>query len=199
MIEAYGKLPFYKDYINIITSPEASIWQEWLLKVFGQKDTLIPQNIWQFLFFPARDARLVTGLIMQGSDGRRNFPFSLFVTLGKSNIKNQMKWAELFVIKDNLIRIFNNLHTASDIDSCYVTLSGLTMEIRNKDIKSTYLKSVNLPDLKRFTHCMDHEFPGFSIISQGSITGLSQGNLPGNEIISRWEPLTFNPNIQISN
>lgn len=196
MIEAYGKLPFYKDYINIITTPGGSVWQEWLLKAFGQKDTLIPQGVWPFLFFPARDARLVTGIIMQGSDGRRNFPFSLFVTLGKSKIKNQMKWAELFAIKDNLTQIFNILHTASDIDSCYATLSGLTMETCNKDIKSNYLKSVNRPDLKRFTHCMDHEFPGFTIISKGSIASLSKGNLPGNEIISKWEPLMFNPNVQ---
>jgi len=195
MVEVYGKLPFYKDYINIITSPEASVWQEWLLKVFGEKNTLIPQGIWHFLFFPARDARLVTGIIMQGSDGRRNFPFSLFVTLGKSTLKNQIKWAELFAVKDHLIRILNTLYTASDIDNCYATLSGLTVEILNKEIKSTHLQSVTRPDLKRFTHCMDHEFPGFSIVSKGSIACLSQGNLPGGGIIKKWDELKFNPNI----
>lgn len=110
-----------------------------------------------------------------------------------------MKWAELFAIKDNLVRIFHTLNTVSDIDNCYATLSGLTLETRNKNVKSMYLKSVNRPDLRRFTHCMDHEFPGFSVFSPGNIACLSQGASSGNEIISKWEALMFNPDTRMSN
>lgn len=196
MIEAYGKLPFYKDYISVITSTEASLWQEWLLRIFGQKNTLIPKGVWHFLFFPAKGAHLITGIIMQASDGIRNFPFSLFVTLSRSTIKNQLKWAELFAIKDDLIKIYKEVYEASDIQNCYATLSGLTLETRNKKIKAMYLDSVGFPDLKPFNNGQDYEFPNFSIISRNSITCLSRGNSYGNEIVSEWRKLMFSPDIQ---
>jgi hypothetical protein len=187
MVEVYGKLPFYKDYINIIASTETSLWQEWLLNVFGQKNTLIPQGIWHFLFFPAKDAHLVTGLIMQGSDGLRNFPFSLFVSLGRQAIKNQLKWAELFAIRDHLIEIYKTVYTASDIDGFYRTLSGTSVETNRKNIKSGYLKSVRLPDLTPLIRGQDSEFPVFSILEKSGLSCLSKGSLSGKEIISNWE------------
>lgn len=193
MVEAYGKLPFYKDYIHLVASVQAGIWQDWLLKTFGQKNTLIPQGIWHFLFFPARNSPLVTGIIMQGSDGRRDFPFSLFVTLGRSTLNSQMKWAELFAIKDELCRIFTTVSRMPDIDSCYHLLSGLSVETRKKTIRSRYLDSVNCPVLKPAVQGKDHEFPCFSIIFQKSISCLSRGEPRGRDLVSKWDALRVTP------
>ncbi len=199
MVEVYGKLPFYKDYINTIASPSGSLWQEWMLKVFGQKNTLIPEGIWHFLFFPAKDAPLITGIIMQSSDGLRNFPFSLFVPLGKSGIKNELKWAQLFAVRDGLLQIYKALYTVSDIDDFYQTLSGQKLETSKKEIKSGYLSLVDVPDLKPFTRALDNEFPIFTIISTDRITGLSKANFSGSEIIDEWERTLAGPDMRISN
>ncbi len=195
-VETYGKMPFYKDYINVITSPEAGLWQEWLLEVFGEKGALIPGGIWHFLFCPAKGAHLVMGIIVQGSDGLRNFPFSLFVTLNKPTIKTQMKWAELFVIKDRLTGIYNALCRAEDIDSCYTILSRHTLEIHKSDIKSMCSILETLPDLNPFINDTDDGFPVFSILSEYGITGLSRGSVSGHALCREWEKLTYTPNIK---
>ena len=192
-IEAYGKLPFYKDYINLITSLEATAWQEWLLKVFGQKKIFIPTGIWHFLFSTRKETSLVTGIITQSSDGRRNFPFSLFVNLGNNKIKNDFKWAELFVIKDRLVEIYNTLNTVSDINECYNTLSGMTVVTRRKTTRSRYLRAVNNPNLKFLSTGNPDNFPNFSIVSKNGVNCLSEGSFEGNEIISKWNASLFEP------
>jgi len=136
---------------------------------------------------------------MQGSDGLRNFPFSLFVSLGRQAIKNQLKWAELFAIRDHLIEIYKTVYTASDIDGFYRTLSGTSVETNRKNIKSGYLKSVRLPDLTPLIRGQDSEFPVFSILEKSGLSCLSKGSLSGKEIISNWERQTPYADMQISN
>lgn len=199
MVEAYGKLPFYKDYINVVTSFEASAWQEWLLNVFGQKKVFIPSGIWHFLFSTRKDVNLVTGIITQSSDGRRNFPFSLFVSLGNSRIKNDLKWAELFAIKDNLVEVYNMFDTISDIHTCYNTIAGMTVVTRRKTTSSQYLKTVNRPNLEFLSKGNQNDFPNFSIVSEDGILCLSRGSLEGNEIMSKWNSSLFEPIERVSN
>lgn len=185
-VEVYGKLPFYKDYISNVATPETNMWQEWLLKIFGQENTFIPKGIWHFLFFPAKNVNLVTGIVMQGSDGLRHFPFSLFVSLGRPSIKNPLKWAELFAVKDSLNQIYGTLYPLLDINTFYNTIAGVSVQTHRKTTKAVYLPQINMPDFKSLGRGNEDEFPKFSILSRGGIICLSKGFLSGLSVTEQW-------------
>ena len=185
-VEVYGKLPFYKDYISNVATPETNMWQEWLLKIFGQENTFIPQGIWHFLFSPAKNANLVTGIVMQGSDGLRSFPFSLFVSLGRPSIKSPIKWAELFAVKDHLNQIYGTLYPLSDINTFYNTIAGVSVETHRKTTISMYLPQINIPEFKSLTGGNAGEFPKFSILSKDGIVCLFKGFLSGPKLTEQW-------------
>ena len=185
-VEVYGKLPFYKDYISNVATPETNMWQEWLLKIFGQENTFIPEGIWHFLFSPAKNANLVTGIVMQGSDGLRSFPFSLFVSLGRPSIKKPLKWAELFAVKDSLNQIYETLYPLSDINTFYNTIAGASVETHRNTTRSMYLPKINIPEFKSLTVGNAGEFPKFSILSKDGIICLSRGFLSGRSLTEQW-------------
>lgn len=185
-VEVYGKLPFYKDYISNVATPETNMWQEWLLKIFGQENTFIPKGIWHFLFSPAKNVNLVTGIVMQGSDGLRNFPFSLFVSLGKPSIKNPLKWAELFAVKDSLNQIYGILYPLSDINTFYNTIAGVRVETHPKTTRSMYLPQINIPEFKSIAGGNEDEFPKFSILSKDGMICLSKGFSSGLYLTEQW-------------
>lgn len=185
-VEVYGKLPFYKDYISNVATPETNMWQEWLLKIFGQENMFIPKGIWHFLFSPAKNANLVTGIVMQGSDGLRNFPFSLFVSLGRPSIKTPLKWAELFAVKDSLNQIYGTLYPLSDINTFYNTIAGICVQTHRKTTKAMYLPQLNIPDFKSLVRGNQGEFPRFSILSKDGILCLSKGFSTGLSLTEQW-------------
>jgi hypothetical protein len=80
-LQAFGKLPLYMDYITVVRTPEARQWQNYLLQIAGAGGAKIPEGRWRFLYRAEETAPLVAGVIEQSSDGKREFPFSLFLVL----------------------------------------------------------------------------------------------------------------------
>lgn len=97
-VECFGKLPCYQDYISLVTTRGATVWRDWLLATF-RGDNLPPDGVWRFLFAARNKGEPVVGLIQASSDGRREFPFSLFVVgdrrLNASAEALQVVWEDL--------------------------------------------------------------------------------------------------------
>jgi hypothetical protein len=126
-VETYGKLPCYKDYISVITTPAAAQWRSWLLESF-QGTIMPPEGVWPFIYQHKKNADLIVGVIKASSDGLRQFPFTLFVVCSKGNRKGglcsrplaQLIWQELLDLHQHLIG-------AEDIQSFYTRFSGKTI------------------------------------------------------------------------
>lgn len=128
-LDAYGKLPFYNDYIAIITSPSALQWQSWLLDNFGRVEMRIPPGRWPFIFQMSQKSEPVAGIIEDSSDGIREFPFSLFTACGKA-VQN------FHIQRDMLIGLWQRIHgyreelvLVENINDCYGVVRGKTFQI----------------------------------------------------------------------
>ena len=128
-IQTYGKLPFYKDYINLVTTSQGINWRNWILGLFGQNNMNIPVGIWPFIFQGGYGNDIIVGLIEPSSDSLRTFPFSVFVELKLSWVK---KDRSIFsqVIKQ-LKFINSDLNRVTTIDECYGVLGGHAVKIEN--------------------------------------------------------------------
>lgn len=89
-LNAYGKLPIYKDFISAgLTDPGAREFRNWLDRGFshrwstddGYRETEIPRHL--FLLRLPESRALVTGCLWGSRDegGLRRFPFTLFAAL----------------------------------------------------------------------------------------------------------------------
>jgi len=119
-LQAFGKLPFYKDFISIVSDRESIVFREFLLNEF--KVPLKPiENSTPFIF-NATPKKLLVGMIENSTDGLREFPFSLMVSLNKNNCQLLKVWEELTFIRNELKKI-------NDINECYQLLKGKTIQI----------------------------------------------------------------------
>lgn len=140
IVETYGKLPFYKDYIAVVTSGPALQWKSFLLDNFGQDGMKIPQGRWPFIFQAAPRADLVVGFIEASSDGIREFPFSIF-TVCKSG-RGEIPYCQETVsgIWQKLYAIRKRLASVQDIGECYGIIRGRTIlvEVGKKNVQGEF-------------------------------------------------------------
>jgi hypothetical protein len=132
-VETYGKLPFYKDYIAIVTSKSAMQWKAFLLDSFGQEGMKIPAGNWPFIYQNSPKSELIVGLIEDSSDGIRQFPFSFFVVCasGKGNIPFCSE--TVCGIWQQLLHIRGALGQVNDIAGCYGVIRGKNIQVKVGD------------------------------------------------------------------
>ncbi len=124
-VETYGKLPCYQDYISVILSPEANQWRSWLLTTFAG-ETMPPLGLWPFIYHSRKNARAVIGFIQASSDGRRQFPFSLFAVVPWNLSKDeQLGWATACSVWAQLQPLHNQVVVCDEVRHLYAQLSAI--------------------------------------------------------------------------
>lgn len=121
-LEVYGKLPFYQDYIAVLSTADGVAWKSWLLGFAGRQGVRLPPGRWLFLFRRTRKSPLTAGIIEPSSDGIREFPFSLFVSL--DGIKTGLLPAAALTTWRLLLKERGALDGVSSIDQCYQQIRG---------------------------------------------------------------------------
>lgn len=134
-IQAFGKLPFYQDYIAVLNTAEANQWRSWLLSVFSKENLRIPKGRWPFVFNFSPQSKLVVGLIEDSSDGIREFPFSIFAICHGVKKEGWFKWDTIIEIWQVLSYHRDALASKDNIDACYRLLRSKTINIRNGKAK----------------------------------------------------------------
>jgi len=107
LLQAFGKLPFYKDYIAVLYGKESIGWRDWLVNTFGNKQKP-PEGKWYFIFKNSKKSKLILGIMKASSDGMREFPFTLFACCKNPNSGLLLKiWEELEFVWDEILSIDN--------------------------------------------------------------------------------------------
>lgn len=119
-VECFGKLPCYQDYISLVITKGASPWRDWLLAYFHET-LIIPEGVWRFVFEPHKNCDPVVGLIQASSDGRREFPFSLFV-VGDRKLTGSL--AALHAVWEELAALHWQLVAAPNVQGIYNGCAG---------------------------------------------------------------------------
>lgn len=126
-VETYGKLPCYQDYISVVLTPEANQWRSWLLTAFAG-ETMPPVGLWPFIYQPRKNARAVIGFIQASSDGRRQFPFSLFAVIAWNLGKDeQLGWATACSVWAQLHPLHSQVVQCQDVRDLLSQLSRTTI------------------------------------------------------------------------
>ena len=121
-VETYGKLPCYQDYISVVLTPEANQWRSWLLTAFAG-ETMPPVGLWPFIYQPRKNARAVIGFIQASSDGRRQFPFSLFAVVGWNLAKDEQHgWATACSVWGQLQPLHSQVVQCQDVRDLFTQL-----------------------------------------------------------------------------
>jgi len=124
-LQAYGKLPIYKDYISLILSEEAFLWREWLFERDDQSSA-IPDTPHPFMFVYSIKTRLIVGIITTSSDGSRHFPFTVFVSFHYRKLK-KIELSQVFL---QLEAVYENLLNLKTIEQCYEYLKTHQLVIK---------------------------------------------------------------------
>jgi len=119
-VECFGKLPCYQDYVSLVTSRGATRWRDWLLSTY-RGETLPPEGVWRFVFESQQHGEPVVGLIQASSDGRREFPFSLFVVGDPRLLRSP---AALTAVWEELAALHWQLIAVPDIQGIYTCCAG---------------------------------------------------------------------------
>ena len=126
-VETYGKLPCYQDYISVVLTPEANQWRSWLLTAFAG-ETMPPVGLWPFIYQPRKNGRAVIGFIQASSDGRRQFPFSLFAVVGWNLGKDeQLGWATACSVWAQLQPLHSQVVQCQDVRELFAQLGKATV------------------------------------------------------------------------
>ena len=121
-VETYGKLPCYQDYISVVLTPEANQWRSWLLTAFAG-ETMPPQGLWPFIYQPRKNTRAVIGFIQASSDGRRQFPFSLFAVVGWNLARDEQHgWATACSVWGQLQPLHTQVVQCQDVRDLFTQL-----------------------------------------------------------------------------
>ncbi len=131
-VQAFGKLPFYKDYISLVSIPEAIQWRAWMLDIFGQDAGPVPEGRWPFVFQHRPRSNMVVGVIEDSSDGLREFPFSLFVILKGRRLTDARLRPKMADIWRAIGELRRDLGRADTIDMAYSILRRGAVEISAK-------------------------------------------------------------------
>lgn len=130
-VECFGKLPCYQDYISLVITKGASPWRDWLLTNF-RHTILIPAGVWRFVFEPQKNGEPVVGLIQASSDGRREFPFSLFVV---GNRKLSGSLTALDAVWEELAALHWQLVASSHVQGIYSSCASRQVMLAAETIK----------------------------------------------------------------
>lgn len=164
-IQGFGKLPFYKDYISVLRAPEALRWQEWLLECFSKKKWRVPLGQWPFIFHLSPRSNMVIGIIEPGTDGIREFPFTLFSVLCDYGFQGQNDWKVMVDIWDELKNIRNDLAGFQDIDSFYAVLRSQSISMHSENNKKIDHNAGNAMNFFESFSSWNQKWPAFLIIS----------------------------------
>ena len=168
-VQGFGKLPFYKDYISVVSAPEALKWREWLLGTFGRKKRRVPNGQWPFIFKSSPGDGLIVGVIGPGTDGVREFPFSIFLVFedggGRVTGRGRNRWSAMTDIWNDLKNMLNKLTVLKDIDACRSFFRSRSVSIypenKNGDDKAGEKAKSFFESLAEF----DNGWPVFMIIA----------------------------------
>jgi len=190
-IQGFGKLPFYKDYISMVSAPEALRWRDWLLERFGKKKWRMPLGKWPFVFQSSPQTSMIIGIMESGTDGIREFPFSLFLVFDDDGIRGQTHWKTMITIWENLKNIRNDMNEAKDIDSFYASLRSQFIPMHSKRKKEAEDNVEKKPDFFELFSDPDKSWPVFVIISdilkQKFI--IHHGDEMADDFLVNWEGL----------
>ncbi len=190
-VQVYGKLPFYKDYITVVNLNESVEWRDWMLNVFNDKDAIIPEGLWGFLFQHTGNSAPVAGIIEQSSDGIREFPFSLFAVLEKMRLKDKDIWISINHIIENMNNVRSSLKNVNKIEVCYQKLAGQCVTIDEDSINIRTAENDQTDDLISLLPENDSKWPIFFIIPEliGNVKMVSDSHTSGTEMMEKWKQL----------
>lgn len=127
-IETYGKLPCYQDYISVVLTPEANQWRSWLLTTFAG-EMMPPPGLWPFIYHPRKNARAVIGFVQASSDGRRQFPFSIFTVVPWNLGKDEHDgWATACSVWAQLQPLHTQVVQCQDVRDLFAQLGRTTVQ-----------------------------------------------------------------------
>ncbi len=121
-LQIYGKRPFYKDYIAVVTTKGGIRFRDWLLSTFGGEGIAPPPGLNPFVFRGGPGRELVAGLLEPSSDGLRKFPFSIFADLNLARAEKARQWSLLLYLFGELGGVHELVRGAESIDACYSRL-----------------------------------------------------------------------------
>ncbi len=127
-VEIFGKLPFYTDYITMLSSIEANRWKVWLLDFMAKNEKRIPPGRWPFLFQFSEKSNVLAGFIEDSGDGIREFPFSIFCNFKKT--KKFFNAGCLSEIRQQLELERNAIESVTSIEAFYQKMSGRQISIK---------------------------------------------------------------------
>lgn len=134
-VQAYGKLPIYKDYINWVTRSESIAWRNWMLDTFNADNVKIPKGLWGFIFQGTGKSALVAGLIEQSSDGIREFPISIFTVMDAISLTDRTVWHQTVEIINQLTFLRASLKEATHIDACYDMITTKMLHVKKDNFQ----------------------------------------------------------------
>ncbi|MBF0232048.1 MAG: hypothetical protein HQK65_03305 [Desulfamplus sp.] len=188
-VQTYGKLPFYEDYISIVTTKQGIKWRDWILNIFGQNGMDIPVGVWPFIFKDTYQSNIIVGLIEPSSDALRSFPFSIFVEF--KLLKPKYNWNFFSQAIEKLRFINSDLNMVRNINDCYDILGGKT--IKTGDLSSTnqHHENEDITFIEPFLLDSKNMHPLFFVVLDynQSVHLISDNSTPPNDLIAKWKSL----------
>src|SRR5262245_47556618 len=139
-LNAYGKLPIYKDFISAgLTDPGAREFRNWIDRGFSHrwssedvlKNTSIPRHL--FLLRLPESGSFVTGSLWGSEDegGLRRFPFTIFACLPEGHAAAEPLTAaeHLDVLNRQADRIVSGFGPGGSLPQFYKTYRGAEMDL----------------------------------------------------------------------
>jgi type VI secretion system ImpM family protein len=139
-LNAYGKLPIYKDFISAgLTDPGAREFRNWIDRGFSHrwssedalKETSIPRHL--FLLRLPESGSFVTGCLWGSEDegGLRRFPFTIFACLPEGHAAAEPLTAaeHLDVLDRQADRIVSGFGRGGSLAQFYRTYRGAEMDL----------------------------------------------------------------------
>lgn len=133
-VQAFGKLPFYKDYLRWISSPASEDWRSWLVANYPEKVQL-SEGMRPFIFFPANEARIVVGQMEPSNDGIRDFPFSLFIVLERGIQKSKLFDKIIPCIWNSIGKSRNEIINCKDVEQFNHLIRKKIVTVKRDDLK----------------------------------------------------------------
>jgi len=184
IIQVFGKKYFYNDYISIISTKDALMWREWLIKTFHKKD-IIPDGKWFFLYQESRYSSYVIGIIENSSDGSRVFPFSLFIVCKRYP-------SDIIFLWDELCNIWEEQKKFSSYDSIYNYLRTQTIfQGLKENIPKSNAQLTNKEQMKSFFSKRTFLYPKL-FVSKGIMSSnffIADKNFSKEDIFKMWKEL----------
>jgi hypothetical protein len=133
-VQAFGKLPFYKDYLRWISSAASEDWRCWLVSNYPE-EVHLAEAMRPFIFMPASEAPIAVGQIEPSNDGIRDFPFSLFVILDRGVQKTKFFGKIIPCIWDAIGQARNEIQHCEDVEQFNHLIRKKMVMVRKDEIR----------------------------------------------------------------